>query len=412
MNSKGFKLGAVILIIFITSIMSAITTGIIINNNYKGTSGLTFSEIMNDEYLSEFLSIYAEIKENFYGDYDEAGMLSAASTALVSYEGTDVSGAMDVALDAMLDYLGDDYTTFLTDSQYSYLSDELVGTYEGVGITISGNEVIRVTEESPADEAGILSGDIIVNVNGQEITYDNSYFISYIISNTSEEIELTITREEETLYFSVTKTTLDSSTQYYMVDDTNIGYISLSVFSENCSDYFSDALVNLENEGMESLIIDLRDNGGGYLTEAIEIASFFLESGDIINSLVSNDGKTYNYDETSEFRDYEIVILTNGETASASEILAAALVDNDAADIVGTQSYGKGTVQQLIESSSGTTAKYTTAYWYTPNEICINNIGITPTYYVELEYITNDEGKYTGLIDTQYNKAIEILTGA
>lgn len=412
MKINGFKLGSVILIIIITSIMSAITTGVIITNNYETSSGLTFGEILYDENLSEFLNIYSQIKDNFYGDYDEIGMISAASDALFNYSGTSSSEAIEVAIDAMLSYLPDDYTTFLTDDEYDYLSDELSGTYEGIGITINGNEVISVTKDSPADTAGILVGDIITIVNGETITSDNSYFISYIISSSdSDLIELTISRGYEEISFVVYKATLDSSTKYYMIADTNVGYISLSVFSSDCSSSFENALLDLESMGMDSLIIDLRSNGGGYLTEAVDIAELFLTKDSVVNSLVSNDGKIYNYDETDEYRDCDIIILVNGETASASEILAAALVDNGVAEIVGTQTYGKGTVQQLIETTNGTTAKYTTAYWYTPNEICINNMGITPTYYVEIEYITDEEGDYIGAVDSQYNKALEILKG-
>lgn len=413
MKSNGFKLGSVILIILITSVLSAVTTGVIINNNYLNRSGLSYSDIMSDQYISEFLSIYAEIKEKFYGDYDELGMLSAAASGLMSYTGNSESEAIASALEAMLDYLGDDYTTFLNNSQYDYLSEELSGKYEGIGITITENIIIGVTKNSPAANAGLMVNDVIVSVNNQDITSGNSFFISYLITNSEdEEIKINVMRDEELITFSLYKDFLDASTKSFMTDDNNIGYISLSVFSENCSMYFEDALIELEAAGMESLIIDLRNNGGGYLNEALEIASLFLEEGSVINSLVSNTGKQYNYDETKESRDYDIIILINNDSASAAEILAAALNDNDIAKLVGMQSFGKGTVQQLIESSTGTTAKYTTAYWYTPKEVCINNIGITPDYTVETEYTLDEDGNINWIIDSQYNKAIELLKGA
>ncbi len=412
MNTKGFKLGTVILIILFTSIISAVATGVIMNNNYKGRSGLSYSQIMNDEYLSEFLSIYSGIKNNYYGEYDEVGMLSAAASAMVSYKGDDKKEAMDDAMDAMLNYLGDSYTKFLNNSEYDYLSDELSGKHKGIGVTITGNEVIDITKNSPAEKAGIKKGDIIINVNDQKITEDNSYFISYIITNDdSDKVDITILRDSKEITFEIEKGLLDFSTKHFMVNETNIGYISLSVFSKGCSDSFYEALTDLENKGMTSLIIDLRDNGGGYLTEAVDIASYFLKKGDVVNSLLSNEGKKYNYDETKESRDYEIVILINGDTASASEILTAALKDNGAAKVVGEKSYGKGTVQQLIESNSGVAAKYTTAHWYTPNEICINKIGINPDYNIEIEKKKNENGEVIEIIDAQYNKALEILKG-
>lgn len=413
MSNKGFNLKATILIIVITSILSSVTTGIIINKNYESISGVSYFDILTDENLSEFLSVYSEIKENFYGEYDEIGMIDAAKDALVTFDSSGEDDLIDYAIDAMLSYLGDDYTVFLSDDASEYLSSELSGTYEGIGVTVSGRYIISVTKNSPAEEAGLEVGDCIESVNGQNVTDDYSYLVSYFISNSEDEnIELVILRNGEYITYNLVKTTLDSSTRSTMITDTTVGYISLSVFSENCSDSFKDALLELEEDGMEKLIIDLRDNGGGYLSQAIEIASFFLENGDTINSLVSNDGKTINYDETDESRDYEIIILMNEDSASASEILASALQDNDKAEIVGTQSFGKGTVQQLLESSTGSSAKYTTAYWYTPNNICINNVGITPDYYVELEYEVNDDGEEIGVIDTQFNKAIEILTEA
>lgn len=412
MNIKGFKLGTVILIIVITSVISAITTGVIINSIYKNISGISYYEILEDDNLAEFLMIYLELKENFYGEYDEIGMLAIATETLENYSGDNESEAIELALEAMLEYLGDDYTTFLDSDAYDYLSSELEGTYEGIGITVSGNEIVSVATNSPAEESGLLKGDIIIEVNGQVIESSYSYFISYIISNATGSIEIVVLRDSVEYTFTTYKTTLDSSTQYYMVDDSNTGYIYLSVFSDNCYESFYNALLDLESLGMENLIIDLRDNGGGYLNKAIEIASIFLEEGDIINSLVSNDGKTINYDETNESRNYDIILLMNEKSASASEILAAALVDNEAAKIIGTQSYGKGTVQQLIESNTGTSAKYTTAYWYTPNNVCINGIGIEPTYYVELEYEEDSEGNIISVIDTQLNMAIEILKGA
>lgn len=413
MEVKGFKLSTVVIIVLITSILSSVTTGLVLNFSYKISSGLSYMELLDDDYLNEFLQIYSKVKKNFYGEYDEIGLLNAAAVSMVSYEGDDFTQLISYATEGMLEYLGDDYTTFLNSGQYDVLSSELAGTYQGIGITIQGNVILSVTKDSPADEAGLQQDDIIVKVDNQVITYDNSSYISVIIkSSSSDKVNIIVDRDGEEISFLVYKTLLDSSTKKFMIDDSLIGYIQLSVFSDYCFDSFNNALVELEDEGMESLIIDLRYNGGGYLDKAVDIASLFLDEGDIINSLVSNNGKTINYDETKESRDYEILILINEESASASEILAAALIDNYKAKSVGTNTYGKGTVQQLIESSNGIAAKYTTAYWYTPNDICINNIGISPDYYVELEYIYNDDGEKVAYVDSQLRTAIEMLKEA
>ncbi|MFI3260823.1 MAG: S41 family peptidase [bacterium] len=409
MIKKGFSLFSVLIIVVITALLSFITTGVILSSNYKSVSGLTYAEIMTDDYLIEFLGIYSKIKENFYGDYDQTGMMDAAINSLLSYEGKDSKDLIESAISGMLNYLGDDYTLYLNDDAYNYLSDELSGTYQGIGVSITLNEIISVTKDSPAEKVGIKKGDVITMVNSTKIDETNSFLISVIIGASTDDINITVLREEEELVFTVSKTSLDSSTTYSVVEDTNTGYIHLSVFSEQSFESFNSALTSLESEGIDNLIIDLRDNAGGYLDKSLEIASLFLEKGNVINSIVSNEGKEINYDETEESRDYGIVVLINEGTASASEILASALVDNNKALSVGLSSYGKGTVQQLVESSSGFSAKYTVAYWYTPNNICINETGIKPNYYVETEIVYDENENIIGLKDAQLEKALEIL---
>ena len=195
-------------------------------------------------------------------------------------------------------------------------------------------------------------------------------------------------------------------------NDKKVGYLSISSFSNTLAKQVESALDELESDGIESLIIDLRNNGGGLLTAAKDTASLFLEKGKAIYSLEGNDKnektKVY-YDETSTSRNYPIVVLVNGGTASASEILTAALKDSYGATTVGTTTYGKGKVQQTKKLSDGSLVKYTTSRWLTPNNECIDEYGISPDYGIELEYQYDDEKNITGYTDTQIAKARSIL---
>ncbi len=410
MNNKGFNLITVVIIVIITSVVSAFTTGIILNNNYKGESGLSYTEIMNDEQLSEFIHIYSTILAEYYDDVDSDGMISSAIEAMQNYEGKDSEELLSVATEAMLNFLGDDYTTFLNSSDSELLMDTLDTSYDGIGVTIQNNIVLSVLKGSPAEKAGILANDTIIKV-GETIINENNYnqIATLIKENGSEYVNITILRDTNEIEYEIKKEKLDSSVTSRIIEDTNTGYIAVDVFSENVGDSFGKNLLSLEETGINNLIIDLRYNTGGYLDGATDIASLFLKPGENIYSLENKDSRIYVDDETKEYREYEIIILMNGESASASEILAAALVDSYGASIVGTQSYGKGKVQQTVSNSEGIVAKYTSSKWYTPNGLCIDEVGLTPNYNIELEYIKDDYDNIIDIVDTQFEKALELL---
>ena len=185
----------------------------------------------------------------------------------------------------------------------------------------------------------------------------------------------------------------------------------METFSNTLATQVEKALNDLESNGMTSLIIDLRENTGGYLTAATDVASIFLEKGKRIYGLeYQNEVTNYN-DETREHKEYNIVVLINENTASASEILASALKESYGATIVGETSFGKGKVQQTMQLDDGSMVKYTSAYWLTPNGTCIDGVGISPDYYVTNEQTTDENGNITGITDLQLNKAVEILSG-
>lgn len=391
-NYRGFSLAWVIGIVVITSIISAITAGVIVYNNNKLSYDTTYGDLSNDEDLNEFLSVYANILSNYYEDVDTGALL-------------------DEAIAGMMDYLGDDYTTYLDDESTAELFESLSGEYNGIGVSINNSDksIVKVYSNTPASKAGIQEGDIIVGFNDTDVTNMTATEVVNLIKNSNDYFTLKLQRGTETISVSLKNETLIApNIEYYMVENTNIGYLYLQTFSNTLATQVENALNELENNGMSSLIIDLRNNTGGYLTAATDVASIFLEKGERIYSLsYQNDVTNFN-DETNEHKDYKIVVLINENTASASEILAAALKQSYGATIVGEKSFGKGKVQQTMQLDDGSMVKYTSAYWLTPNGTCIDGTGINPDYYIVNEEVTDEEGNIT-IPDAQLNRAIEVL---
>jgi len=379
-KTRGFGLLGIILIMIITAIVSCIATGVIMLNSSSNIVSDNIKDLSNDEDLIEFIEIYETLVSKYYDEIDKSGMLDAAE-------------------EGMLNFLGDKYTTYLEDSEYNEILNELAGTYNGIGIVIENNKIIEVTKDSPAERVGLEANDLIVKVNDADVINMTASQIGDLIKSGAKTISLVIDRNGVRLNFTVEKTDLiNIAIDYERIENTKIGYLQIKKFSENLDLQVSDALKELENSGIESLIIDVRNNVGGYLSAAEKTASIFLQSGKIIYSLETSNNTIKYKDETKENRNYDIIVLINNNSASASEILAAALKESYGATLVGTKSYGKGKVQQIISES----AKYTFAKWLTPNGDCIDGIGINPDYNV-----TNIPSDMT---DYQLNKAIELLS--
>lgn len=391
-NYRGFSLAWVIGIVVVTSIISAITAGVIVYNNNKLSYDTTYGDLSNDKDLNEFLSVYANILSSYYEDVDTGALL-------------------DQAIAGMMDYLGDDYTTYLDDESTAELFDSLSGEYTGIGVSINNSDksIVKVYKDTPASKAGIQEGDIIVGFNDTDVTNMTATEVVNLIKGSNDYFTLRLQRGTQTISVSLKNETLIApNIDYYMVENTNIGYLSLQTFSNTLATQVKDALNELEKSGMKSLIIDLRNNTGGYLTAATDVASMFLEKGKRIYGLnYQNNISNFN-DETSEHTEYKIVVLINENTASASEILAAALKESYGATLVGETSFGKGKVQQTMKLDDGSMVKYTSAYWLTPNGTCIDGIGINPDYYIVNEEVTDEAGNIT-IPDAQLNKAIEVL---
>lgn len=389
-EKKGIGLKTLILIVLFTSIVTSLTTGVIMYNNNRITSNVSGNDLSKDADLAEFLKVYASLVGDYYDDFDKKGMLEAG-------------------LNAMFQYLGEDYTDYLNKEETDSLAEKLAGEYRGIGIQIINNGVIsKVFDDTPAKDVGLLEGDQIISVNGESIADKDTSFVSKMIQDSTDSVFLQVMRNQETLSFTIPVKTMFLpvvNKDIIESDGEKIGYLAISTFSSTVEAQVKNALKSLEEAGISSLVLDLRGNTGGYLSQATDIASMFLEKGKIIYSLAEkNETKEYR-DESDEKRDYPIVVLMNEGTASASEILAAALKDSYGATLLGEVSYGKGKVQQTKNLDDGSMVKYTTARWIRPNGDCIDGVGLKPDIEVILDYDENS----VNLVDIQLKEAIRVL---
>ena len=386
-RSASFNLLEVIIIIIMTSLVVGVSTGVIVYKNYKSDVGITESD---GKYFKELKKAYDNIINGYVEKVDEAKLI-------------------DAAIEGMYNYLGDPYTSYIDQSSTDDLTDRLNGKYTGIGVEITKIEegiiVINVFENGPAYNAGIEPGDILVKLNGNDITNSSAADVSNSIKNSNQSsVELSVLRDGIT----ITKTVNIKNVNVPSVSKENfndIGYIKIDTFSNTTYTQFKEALEALEKNNINGLVIDVRNNGGGYLNSAAEIAELFIEKGKNIYGLENKKGKTFYEDNTKTQRNYKIAVLINSSSASASEILASALKESYGATIIGTTSYGKGTVQETSKLSSGGMVKYTTAYWLTPNGNSVNNVGIKP----DIEIILDKTDEYQYETDNQLQGALNAV---
>ena len=390
-RSASFSLLEVIVIVIMTALVVGVSSSLIVYKNYNKIN----SDYNNDnkEEIDKFIEAYNNILDSYV-------------------EKVDGSDLIDEAIKAMYEHLGDPYTSYLDKTTTDTLEEQLNGEYQGIGIEISKDNatgyilVIDVFKNSPADEAGLKPGDLISSVNGENTATKSAEEVSNLIKGSqSENVKIGYIRDDdEKITTVVVRNVIIPSVQSENFD--GVGYIYIETFSNTTYSQFKEALKDLENEKIKSLIIDVRDNTGGYLDAATEIAELFIEKGKIIYQL-KKQGEIYRVykDETEEKRNYEVAILINSNSASASEILAAALKESYGAKLIGKISYGKGTVQETEKLDNGEMLKYTTAYWLTPNGMKINNIGLVPDIEVDPE----DYDTYSYEVDTQLQKAIQTV---
>ena len=308
----------------------------------------------------------------------------------------------------MVDSIGDDYTTYTDDASANAFLESLGGTYEGIGCMVSMNEnseivVVSLFDDSPASKAGLQKDDIILKIDDQDFGEKTSEdMASYVKESTNEKIKLTIRRGEEEKEITIKREKVEVpsvTSKIIEKDEKKIGYIDISIFSAVTYDQFKKQLKELESKKINGLVIDVRNDTGGYLSAVTDITNLFLEKGQVIYQLEDNNKTEKIKDTTKDHREYPIAILINGSSASASEILASAIKESYGGIVVGTNSFGKGTVQKTKTLSDGSMIKYTTQKWLTPKGNWINEKGVEPTVIVEF----NPESE----TDNQLDKAVE-----
>lgn len=321
---------------------------------------------------------------------------------------------MQGAISGMLDSLGDQHTSYMDPVMYEQANSSMEGSYDGIGAWVDATgdylAIVSPMPGSPAEEAGLKPGDLVIAVDGEDMTgFDGDLVIRKVLGPAGSTVELTIRREgvSEPLKFDVTRATINiPSVEGEMLED-NLGYVKIYTFGVQTTPQLRKTLKELLDQGAEGLIVDFRNNGGGLLTTAIEVASEFIPEDEVVLYEQYGDG-TRDIHETISgglATDVPLVILINEGSASASEVVAGALQDLERGELVGMTSFGKGSVQNWVPLNNDQGAvRVTIAKWLTPNERTIHNIGLTPD--VEVEFTEED---IEAERDVQLEKAQEIL---
>lgn len=392
----GFNYAEVIVIMVITLILGSII-GSFVTYIFrdKDTTNPVVHEVPRD--LREFVNTYNTILSDYYEEIDREKLLEAG-------------------INGMLEFLDDDYSLYMNKDISQSFNEQVEGKYTGIGVEIIQNNdntvsISKVFDSSPAFQAGLQSGDIFVKIGDKEVTGMTSSEISVLIKNSdTKEVSIVVKREGEEKSFRLTLQPVEIesvSGKVFKKDEKKIGYLEISIFAANTDKQFEKKLLELEGQNIDSLIIDVRDNSGGYLSTVTNIASLFMNKSKVIYQLDTKGIVEQIYSNTKTSRDYNISVLINQNSASASEILAAALQESYGATVVGVNSFGKGTVQKAIQLESGATIKYTIQKWLTPNGNWVHEKGIKPDIEVpmEVEYYQNPSDE----ADNQLQRAIEEL---
>ena len=391
----------VILTAFLTFIL---TTVYITNNNKTNTENQTISSLLgiessSDNQLSKSIKSIKTILDKYYlNDIDE-------------------DKADEGALKGYVAALGDPYTEYIPKDEMEDYKNNLMGNYVGIGIYMAQNSkdntivVLSPIKYSPAEEAGILPGDIIKKINGVEYTgEDMTAAANNIKGEEGSTVTLEIQRSQEIKTFEIKRKKITTNPIISEKLDNNIGYLEVTSFDEDTAENFKSKYEELKSQGITSLIIDLRNNGGGLVEQALKIADYIVPKGkDLLVTVDKNKKEKVEKAEEDVLIDMPIVVLVNKNSASSSEILAGALKDLNEATIVGTTTYGKGVIQQLLSLRSGAGLKVTVEEYYTPNRTKINGVGIEPNEKVELPETVSNPLLVQRDEDTQLQKAIEIL---
>ena len=395
-NNKANKVYKVVMLILITAIVTFMITSIGMYNYFVKTN-------------QGRIAVVESIEKNG----DDYSMLNAKLQIVKDYLNENYIGELNLdkmiegAIKGYVEGVGDDYTEYLSKDEYEELIVNVTGDFVGIGVYIykdkDGNLIVLAPmENSPSEEAGIEAGDRILAIDGENCNeMDINVASSKIKGEAGSTVELKIQRGTETLKKTVTRRTVEISDSASKILDGNIGYIVLSTFDTDCSKKIEKYMEEFQSKGINSVILDLRNNTGGVVEEAVKISELFIDKGNtVLRSYNKTEKETIIKSSSGKYKDINLVVLVNDYSASASEIVTAALKDNKAATIVGIRTYGKGVMQEIQPLFDGA-IKITIEEFKTPNGDKINKVGIKPDVEIEIDKDSNE--------DLQLQKAIEIL---
>lgn len=387
---KGALCGALVMLCVISA-LSGIKS---LTGNFHGSHSISAAG-KKGEFPEEKLGVIREVMDKYYLHADDIDDEALTEEICAGY----VSG------------LGDPYSAYYTEEEAKELLQGISGEYSGIGAALSKNNetnavtITNVYEDSPAEEAGMEEGDILLEVDGHEVTgEDLNQVVAWIKGEEGTEVKLHMLRDSQEMDLTAVRRMIEVQTVTCEMKDSGVGYIRVSEFDAVTYEQFKDALKTLDDEGMKGLVIDLRSNPGGNLTVVLDMLGQILPKGTIVTT-ENRNGKDEEYycDGTHEFTK-PLAVLVNGYSASASEIFSGAVQDYKKGKIVGTTTYGKGVVQEVLGLSDGSYLKITISEYFLPSGRSIDKIGITPD--VEVEYEPDEENPEA---DNQLERAIEVV---
>lgn len=400
LNKKtDFKVYELILFAVLIMIVSVFLT-VVVMNDISSNNNLPKNKFSNnDSSLEEFEEVYDLINDSYYKDINKKTLIEGA-------------------INGMLESLNDPHTSYFNKAETDNFNELMNGSYEGIGAEIAldanGNVIVfSVFKNSPAAEVGLKFNDVILEVNGQNTKGMNTTEVVALIKDKDKKTAtIKIDRNRENLEFEVEKRVViieSVESKTFDINGKKVGYVIINTFANNTYEQFRSNIESLEKENISGLVIDVRGNSGGYLHSVTSMLDMFLPKG-TISYQIADKKTTYKYTATTnESRNYPVAVLVNKASASASEILAVGLKESYGADVVGTFTYGKGTVQTTKDlETSGGMIKYTIQKWLSPKGNWINDIGVEPTIKVDLssEYEKNP----TQENDNQLIKALNVVS--
>lgn len=395
-EKKRFKTYKIVMLVVLVAFITFLLTSIGMYQYFSKDNEITIIG-GNDDIATTLNKYKALIDKDFLGEVNEEKLKEGA-------------------IKGYIEALDDPYTEYISKEDMKDYLEDTTGNFVGIGIYMVKNTeadkimVLSPIKGGPAEKAGILPGDLIISVNGEQYSAeDMTIASSKIKGEAGSKVEIEILRGTETKKFELTREHIKVNPVEGKVINGNIGYIEFSSFDDGTAEDFKAKFQELQKQNIKSLIIDLRNNGGGIVDEALKIADYVLEKDDIILYEVDKNNKEEIRKSKNEpIIKMPIIILTNGNTASSSEILAGALKDHNKAKIVGTTTYGKGVIQKLMQLVDGSGLKITSEEYLTPNRTKINKVGIEPDEKVELPETVTNVLNVKETEDTQLKKAIEM----